>query len=114
MPCGYLSYGKPSFFSLDLTLEFDRCLQNNTSASCIATENCKWVRARAPNPGRCELKEYPVKAELTKYSNYFAKSRKQSAGKNNRKSKRQQKLKISKKLFLGGKNNRKSKRNLKY
>jgi hypothetical protein len=114
MPCGYLSYGKPSFFSLDLTLEFDRCLQNNTSASCIATENCKWVRARAPNPGRCELKEYPVKAELTKYSNYFAKSRKQSAGKNNRKSKRPQKLKISKKRFVDGKNYRKSKRNLKY
>ena len=112
MPFGYLNRGNPTKFQDDLIQQFERCVINQTSASCVG--NCKWVRARSPNPGRCELKEYPVKAELTKYSNYFAKSRKQSAGKNNRKSKRPQKLKISKKQVVGGKNYRKSKRNQKY
>jgi len=115
IPFGYLNWGNPTKFQDDLIQQFERCVINQTSASCIATDNCKWVRAKAPNPGRCELKEYPVKAELTKYNNYFAKSRRPAAGgKNNRKSKRPQKLKISKKQFIHGKNYRKSKRNLKY
>ena len=114
MPFGYLDRRKPKPFAAELVQQFDRCVINQTSEQCIATDNCKWVRAKAPNPARCELKEYPLKAELSKYNNYFAKSRRSAAGGNNyRKSKRPQKLKISKKRFLGGKNYRKSKLNLK-
>lgn len=89
IPHGYLSYGKIERFSIDLILEFERCLENKTSVSCVG--NCKWVRPRSPNPGRCELKAYPVKSELTKYSNYLLRSRRADVGGMRRKTRRPKK-----------------------
>ena len=91
MPTGYLNREKPLFFSIELIVEFERCLQNKTSVSCVATENCKWIRARTPNPERCELDatKYHNKPEIHKYNNYYAKSRRVAAGgRNGRKTRR--------------------------
>ena len=117
MPIGYLTpTGKIKPFPEELPQQFDRCVLHKNPEICAANDKCKWIREKKPNPARCELdpKKYENKPELHKYNSYYNKSRKQSeGGKNNRKSKRYQKLKISKQKSIVTKNNRKSKRNLK-
>ena len=117
MPIGYFtSTGKIKHFPEEFVQQFDRCVSHTNPESCGTNDKCKWTREKKPNPARCELdpKKYQNKPELHKYNSYYNKSRKQSeGGKNNRKSKRYQKLKISKQKSVVIKNNRKSKRNLK-